>query len=90
MEELEAGILNMSTVSKSPQSEKVGVLFGCPIAHSLSPLLHQTIYDTLGLKWDFSLFESMDMPQFLDFIRDPRCFGRLEIFLDIVSSSHAD
>ncbi|QDS75691.1 hypothetical protein FKW77_007775 [Venturia effusa] len=65
----------MSAVSNSPQSDGVGVLFGYPIAHSLSPLLHQTIYDTLGLNWNFSLFESMDMPQFLEFIRDPRCFG---------------
>jgi quinate dehydrogenase len=65
----------MSSVSKSSQSEGVGVLFGYPIAHSLSPLLHQTIYNALGLKWDFSLFESLDMPQFLEFIKDPRCFG---------------
>lgn len=66
----------MSLVSKS-QSEGVGVLFGYPIAHSLSPLLHQTIYNALGLDWHFSLLESLDMPQFLEFIRDPKCFGGL-------------
>jgi quinate dehydrogenase len=70
----------MSSVTNQPQRAGVGVLFGYPIAHSLSPLLHTTIYNALGLDWHFSLLESRDMPQFLEFIRDPRCFGARPTF----------
>jgi len=65
----------MSSESKALMTEGKGVLFGYPIAHSLSPLFHQTIYNILGLKWNFSLLESKDMGAFLEFIRSPSCFG---------------
>jgi quinate dehydrogenase len=55
--------------------EKFGFLFGYPIAHSLSPLLHQTIYRNLGLNWDYFPLPSTDVKSFLELVRDPRCYG---------------
>jgi quinate dehydrogenase len=65
----------MAPNSESKQNEGMGVLFGYPIAHSLSPLMHQTVFDSLDMHWNFSLMESKDMDQFLKVIKDPRCFG---------------
>jgi len=59
----------------SPEAEGQGCLFGYPVAHSLSPLLHQTIFDSLGFNWKFSFLESKDIQEFLQFIRDPKCYG---------------
>lgn len=61
------------------QFERHGYLFGYPIAHSYSPLLHNTVFQQLGLPWGFSLLESTDMDQFLRLIKDPRLFGELEL-----------
>jgi quinate dehydrogenase len=55
--------------------ESFGFLFGYPIAHSLSPLLHQTIYRNLGLNWDYFPLPSTDVKSFLELVRDPRCYG---------------
>ncbi|KAK3724110.1 hypothetical protein LTR37_001232 [Vermiconidia calcicola] len=55
--------------------DKHGYLFGHPIAHSLSPLFHQTIFDALGLNWDYLLLPSTDVKQFLNLVRDRRCYG---------------
>ncbi|KAL9070554.1 MAG: hypothetical protein Q9157_005779 [Trypethelium eluteriae] len=41
----------------------------------MSPLLHQTIYDALNLRWTQQLFESKDMAKFLQLTRDPKFFG---------------
>lgn len=57
------------------QVEKFGVLFGHPIAHSYSPLMHQTVYDTIGYKWRQFLLESTDMSQFLELMRHPGFYG---------------
>lgn len=54
----------------------LGYLFGYPIAHSLSPLLHQTIFQSLGLNWDYFLLSSTDIKQFLRLIRSPKCYGQ--------------
>jgi len=58
--------------------ESFGFLFGYPIAHSLSPLLHRTIYQNLGLNWDYFPLPSTDVKSFLELVRDPRCYGELE------------
>ncbi|KAF2863840.1 shikimate/quinate 5-dehydrogenase [Piedraia hortae CBS 480.64] len=50
-------------------------LFGYPIAHSMSPRLHQSIYDALGLRWGQQYLPSLDMAQFLRLIKHPKCFG---------------
>ncbi|KAL5375413.1 Quinate dehydrogenase [Paraphaeosphaeria sporulosa] len=55
--------------------ERHGYLFGHPIAHSLSPLLHQTIYDGIGLPWSQFPLDSTDMDLFLRLREDPRFYG---------------
>jgi len=55
--------------------DRHGYLFGYPIAHSMSPIFHQTIYDHLGLQWSQLPLPSTDMALFLTLIRDPRLFG---------------
>lgn len=49
--------------------ERVAYLVGYPIAHSLSPLLHHTIYSSIGKPWGQILFETRDLNEFLDYIR---------------------
>ena len=58
-----------------------GYLFGYPIAHSLSPLLHKTIFKALGLNWDYFLLSSTDIKQFLRLIRNSKCYGEYKILL---------
>lgn len=55
--------------------ERHGFLFGYPIKHSLSPLLHSTVFKALGLPWSFSLLESTDMALFLHLLKDKRLYG---------------
>lgn len=38
-------------------------LFGSPIAHSLSPKLQNTGFETMGLPYQFELFDSLDIEQ---------------------------
>lgn len=66
---LEARELDVSQV------ECHGYLFGHPIAHSMSPLLHQTVYDNLGLNWSQIPLDSTDMDMFLERIRHPSFYG---------------
>ncbi len=37
--------------------QKWAAVIGSPIRHSLSPVLHRTAYEVLGLKWDFTVHE---------------------------------
>ncbi|KAF2799959.1 NAD(P)-binding protein [Melanomma pulvis-pyrius CBS 109.77] len=60
---------------ETSQVERHGYLFGHPIAHSMSPLLHQTVYDGLGLKWSQFPLDSMDMELFLKLRQDPKFYG---------------
>ncbi|KAF2820587.1 hypothetical protein CC86DRAFT_471169 [Ophiobolus disseminans] len=55
--------------------ERHGYLFGHPIAHSMSPLLHQTVYDNLGLNWSQVPLDSTDMSLFLNLIKHPQFYG---------------
>jgi hypothetical protein len=55
--------------------ERHGYLFGHPIAHSMSPLLHQTVYDNLGLNWSQIPLDSTDMSMFLNLIKHPQFYG---------------
>ncbi|KAJ9649709.1 Quinate dehydrogenase [Coniosporium apollinis] len=59
----------------SDHLDRVGYLFGHPIAHSMSPLLHQTVYDSIGLKWSQLLLDSTNMDHFLELIKDPKFYG---------------
>ena len=68
----------MSTETNIPQvtrTERHGYLFGHPIAHSMSPLLHQTVYNNLGLNWAQYPLESRDMSLFLELIKHPQFYG---------------
>jgi quinate dehydrogenase len=56
--------------------ERVAYLVGFPIAHSLSPLLHHTIYSSIGQRWGQVLYETRDLNQYLEHIRtDPKLLG---------------
>ncbi|CAI6340072.1 unnamed protein product [Periconia digitata] len=67
-------------ISQTPttQIEKLdrhGYLFGHGISHSMSPLLHQTIYNKLGLNWAQIPLDSTDMDLFLKLRQDPKFYG---------------
>ena len=55
--------------------ERIGCLFGFPLAHSLSPLLHQTIFQELRLPWRYEPLESTDIAAFLRLVKSPLCYG---------------
>lgn len=50
-------------------------LFGYPIAHSLAPILHGTIWANLAAPWTYNLIESMDQQDLVDKIRLPDFIG---------------
>ncbi|BFZ65363.1 hypothetical protein YB2330_006529 [Saitoella coloradoensis] len=41
-------------------------LFGHPVTHSLSPLLHSTLYKNLDLPWTYTLYESFSLTDFFN------------------------
>jgi quinate dehydrogenase len=55
--------------------DRHGYLFGYPITHSMSPLMHQTVYDALQLSWSQLPLPSTDIEQFLRLIRHPKFYG---------------
>ena len=56
--------------------DRAGYLFGYPIAHSLSPLLHSTIFQSLGLNYDYFLLPSTDIRQFMRLLRGSKSYGK--------------
>lgn len=71
------------THTPSSQIDKLdrhGYLFGHGISHSMSPLLHQTIYDNLGLRWGQIPLDSTDMSLFLKLRQDPKFYGKFPLF----------
>lgn len=50
-------------------------LFGYPIAHSRSPLLHGTIYKHLGLNYAQQLYESKSLTDCLALTNSPKFYG---------------
>ena len=74
----------MSTTTTTQQTvlpdissvERHGYLFGFPIAHSMSPLFHNTVYADLGLNWNQFYLESTDMEVFLKARQDPKFYGK--------------
>jgi len=55
--------------------EGVNYVFGRPIAHSLSLILHQTVYDNFNLKCSQIPLDSTEIPRFLPLTKDPRFYG---------------
>lgn len=74
----------MSTITTTQQTvlpdtssvERHGYLFGFPIAHSMSPLFHNTVYADLGLNWNQFFLETKDMELFLKARQDPKFYGK--------------
>lgn len=60
---------------ESAKNDGVAYLFGTPISHSMSPYLHGTAYEGMGLNWRQYLLESTDIPLFLNLIKEPKCIG---------------
>jgi quinate dehydrogenase len=58
------------------QLDRHGYLFGQKLAASMSPLLHETVYRELGLRWEQIRLDSQDMDLFLQLIRHPEFYGK--------------
>jgi quinate dehydrogenase len=50
-------------------------LFGYPLKHSLSPLVHNTTFENLQLPCRMDALESLDILSFLELTKEPRFFG---------------
>jgi quinate dehydrogenase len=57
------------------QLQRHGYLFGKKLTASLSPFLHNVIYQDLGLKWGQVRLDSADIPGFLELARHPDFYG---------------
>ncbi|CZR64095.1 probable quinate dehydrogenase [Phialocephala subalpina] len=55
--------------------DRVSYLFGYPIAHSLSPTLHHTVFKHLGINYAYQLYESRSLASCLSLCRTPKFFG---------------
>ncbi|EKD21463.1 putative Quinate dehydrogenase [Drepanopeziza brunnea f. sp. 'multigermtubi' MB_m1] len=55
--------------------DRVAYLFGYPIAHSLSPLLHSTVYSGLNLNYEYILYESKSIESCLALTTHPKFYG---------------
>lgn len=81
--------VDMSRNAPKPQTQLDchGYLFGLKIQASMSPLFHKTIYSELGLRWEQKLFESADIPQFLQLIKNPNFYGAYSLLLQTETSN---
>lgn len=50
-------------------------LFGYPIAHSMAPLLHATLFKGVSLPWTYSLLETQDASEFLPALKQQNIVG---------------
>lgn len=50
-------------------------LFGCPIAHSLAPLVQSTLFKEMSVPWTYTLFESLSIADFLSKLKAADCIG---------------
>ncbi|KAF7856002.1 hypothetical protein EAF04_009958 [Stromatinia cepivora] len=69
-----------STTMETPppdisKSDRVAYLFGYPIAHSLSPLFHGTIFHSLSLNYTQHLYETQTLTDFLELTKNPKFLG---------------
>ena len=62
------------------QLQRHGYLFGQKITNSLSPFLHNVIYQDLGLRWGQVRLDSADMSTFLELIQHPDFYGTHESY----------
>lgn len=57
------------------QLERHGYLFGKKLTASLSPFLHNVVYQDLGLNWGQVRLDSADIPAFLKLAEHPDFYG---------------
>ncbi|KAH8883733.1 NAD-P-binding protein [Thozetella sp. PMI_491] len=50
-------------------------LFGYPIAHSMAPMLHQSLFKSLEVPWTYTLLETQDKDQFLPALKQDDIIG---------------
>lgn len=55
--------------------DRHGYLFGQKITASMSPLLHDVVYQELGLNWEQVRLDSTDMDLFLQLRQHPKFYG---------------
>jgi quinate dehydrogenase len=56
--------------------DRLSYLVGYPIAHSLSPLLHYTLFSNLGINWAELLYETKDLISFVELMKsEPKIIG---------------
>ncbi|KAM5347674.1 hypothetical protein ACJ41O_007498 [Fusarium nematophilum] len=55
--------------------QRHGYLFGKKLTNSLSPFLHNVIYQELGLRWGQVRLDSADIPSFLKLAQHPDFYG---------------
>ena len=75
---IDGAISKMAHLSlPNPSSlDRVAYLVGYPIAHSLSPLLHYTIFSNLGMNWAELFYETKDLDSFVALMRsEPKIMG---------------
>lgn len=61
--------------------DRHGYLFGQKLTASLSPLLHDVVYQNLGLNWAQVRLDSTDMDLFLKLRQHPKFYGQLTTYL---------
>lgn len=66
--------------------DKHGYLFGQKITASLSPLLHDVVYQEIGLNWAQVRLDSSDMDLFLQLRQHPNFYGKTHLPLPIPPS----
>lgn len=66
---------NTMTVSVDFSKPLKVKLFGYPIAHSLSPLLQNTMWEKQGINWTYELYESKDADAFYEILKSDELIG---------------
>ena len=63
-------------IADADSLDRRAYLVGTAIAHSLSPLLHHTLYSAIGQNWGQVLYDTPDLKAFLEMLRvDALCLG---------------
>lgn len=60
---------------KTADFDRILYLFGYPIKHSLSPLLHQLVYAALNLNWAYTINEQKELGPCLQAMQHPNFHG---------------
>lgn len=64
-----------TNVPKVDHLDRHGYLFGQKITASMSPLLHDVVYQEIGLNWEQIRLDSTDMDLFLQLRQHPKFYG---------------